>query len=333
MLDNRKKRILQAIIEEYIQTAEPVSSGMLSKKYDLNISSATIRNEMAELEYANFLDKPHTSSGRVPSGKGYRYYVNELLKDNNITKQEMQYIKLKLEQKVNEIEDLTKIATSTLSELTHYTSLAIGGTAISHNIEDIKFVLLGNRVLMAVILTDGGLIKETIIKFNADITEEQVRNINQIFNANLRGKSLAKIDKPMEEYIVSEMNYELQIIRPIIEQINEAILQNDDIYLEGTNRIFEMPEFKSYETARNFLNVIDTKGLVKELLNTGQGEEIHISIGDENQYIELKNLSLITFKNIVEGKEMGTIGIIGPTRMDYSKVVSIIKYMLKELND
>ena len=123
------------------------------------------------------------------------------------------------------------------------------------------------------------------------------------------------------------------IIKPIIEQINEAILQNDDIYLEGTNRIFEMPEFKSYETARNFLNVIDTKELIKELLNTGQDEGIHISIGDENQYIELKNFSLITFKNIVEGKEMGTIGIIGPTRMDYSKVVSIIKYMLKELNE
>ncbi len=170
MLDNRKKRILQAIVEEYINTAEPVSSGALLQNYGLKCSSATIRNDMAELEHIGYLDKPHTSAGRVPSAKGYRFYVDELLNDKKISLNEIQYIKSKLETKVNEIEDLTKIATNTLSEITHYTSLAVGPKTNRQNIEDIKFVLLGSRVLMAVILTDAGAIKETIIKFDEDIT-------------------------------------------------------------------------------------------------------------------------------------------------------------------
>lgn len=266
MLNERKNKILEALIEEYIHTAEPVSSGSLTKKYGLKFSSATIRNDMAELEYEHYLDKPYLSSGRIPSAKGYRYYVDELLKDNNITLEEMAYIKKRLEAKVNEIEDLTKIASDTLSEITHYTSVAIG-TSSSHNILDIKFILLGSRILMAVILTDAGVIKETMIKFNADITEEQVKDINDIFNNRLRGKPLSKIDKPMEEYILSEVNYELQIIKPIIEQINEAILQNTDVYMEGANRSFELPEFRTYETARTFLNLLDTKELMLNLLN------------------------------------------------------------------
>lgn len=125
MLDNRKKKVLQAIIEEYINTAEPVSSATILEKYDLNCSSATIRNDMVELEQIGYLEKPHTSAGRLPSAKGYRFYVDELLNDENISLEEIQYIKNKLETKVNEIEDLTKIATNTLSEITHYTTVSI----------------------------------------------------------------------------------------------------------------------------------------------------------------------------------------------------------------
>ena len=333
MLNDRKKKILKAVIEEYIHTAEPVSSGSLVKNHGLNFSSATIRNDMAELESDKFLEKPHTSAGRVPSGKGYRYYVDELLKDDNISLEEMQYIKKKLEIKVNEMEDLTKIATDTISEITHYTSLAIGPKMENHNIIDIKFVLLGSRVLMAVILTDAGTIKETLIKFNADITESQVESINYIFNQKLRGMPLSKIDKPMQEYILSEMNYELKIIKPIIEQINIELENNSKIYLEGTNRTFEFPEFKSYETARKFLKLLDTKDIVLELLNHDFAQDINVYIGDENENEDLKDFSIITFKHSVDGKELGTIGIIGPTRMDYSKVISVMRYINRELNE
>ena len=333
MLDNRKKKILQAIIEEYINTAEPVSSGALLQNYGLNCSSATIRNDMAELEHIGYLDKPHTSAGRVPSAKGYRFYVDELLKDDNISIEEIQYIKSKLETKINEIEDLTKIATNTLSEITHYTTLAVGPRADRHNIVDIKFVLLGSRVLMTVILTDAGAIKETIIKFDEDITQSQVDNLSFLFNNKLRGMPLDKIDEPFEQYMMNEMKGEVKVVKPIIEQINHAIVENTNLYLEGANKVFDFPEFKKMDVARNFLNVLDEKEVVLDILNSGMAEDINVYIGDENEHSELKDFSIVTFKHTLGNKDLGTIGIIGPTRMDYSKVISVMKYISKKLNE
>lgn len=332
MLDDRKKQILQAIIEEYISTAEPVSSGALVQKYNLDYSSATIRNEMADLEKSGYLDKPHTSSGRVPSAKGYRLYVDELLKDDDISLEEIRYIQSKLETRVNEIEELTKIATNTLSEVTHYTSVAIGPRTNLQNIEEVKFVLLGTRMLMAVILTDTGIIKETIIKFDEDITEEQVNTLNFIFNNKLKGKPIEEIDKPLEEYIFSEMNYSLNVIKPIMQQLDKVINEEAKVYLEGTNKVFELPEFKSLEVAKNFVNLIDTKQVMLDLLNTGFAKDINVYIGDENENEQLKDFSIITFKHRYQDKDLGTIGIIGPKRMDYSKVISVMKYISKKLN-
>lgn len=331
-MDNRKKKILQAIVEEYINTAEPVSSGSIVKKYGLDFSSATIRNEMADLEKVGYLEKPHTSSGRIPSAKGYRLYVNELLNDQNISIDEIKYIQSKLETRVNEIEELTKIATSTLSDITHYTTVAIGPRTTMQNIEEIKFVLLGTRMLMAVILTDSGIIKETIIKFDEDITNEQVDTLNFIFNNKLKGKPLEEIDKPLEEYIFSHMNYSLEVIKPIMQQLNKVISDENKIYLEGANKAFDLPEFKSLDVAKNFINVIDQKEIVADLLNTGFANDINVYIGNENENEQLKDFSIITFKHRYKNKELGTIGIIGPTRMDYSKVISVMKYISKKLN-
>lgn len=333
MLNDRKKRILQAIVEEYIETAEPVSSNTIVNKYEMDFSSATIRNEMAELESIGYLDKPHTSAGRVPSAKGYRFYVDELLKDDNISLEEIKYIQSKLETKVNAIEDLTKIATTTLSEITHYTTVSIGPQASHNLIEEIKFVSLGTRMLMAIIVTDAGLIKETIIKFDEDITSEQVETLNYMFNNKLKGKPLEIINQPMEEYIQQEMNYSINVIKPIIEQLKRVIAEDENLYLEGTNKAFELPEFKSLEIAKNFINILDTKEIMLDMLNNGFAEDINVYIGDENENEELKDFSIVTFKHSVGNKELGTIGIIGPTRMDYSKVISVMKYISKKLNE
>lgn len=333
VLDDRKKRILQAIVDEYIATAEPVSSGAITQNYDLDFSSATIRNEMAELEKRGYLDKPHTSSGRVPSAKGYRFYVDELLKDDNISVEEIKYIQSKLSQKVNEIEELTKVATTTLSEITHYTSVAVGPKTKLQLIEEIKFVLLGSRMLMAVIVTDRGLVKETIIKFEKDITESQVETINNLFRNKLTGKPLDRIDKPMEEYLMAELNYSIDVIKPIIEQINKIVEEEEQIYLEGTNKAFELPEFKSLNVAKNFINLLDTKEVMVDILNSGFAKDINVYIGDETDNEELKDFSIVTFKHKVGGKDLGTIGIIGPKRMDYSKVISVMKYLSKKLKD
>lgn len=332
MLDDRKKKILQAVIDEYINSAEPVSSTSLVEKYGLNYSSATVRNELAELEKNGYLDKTHTSSGRVPSEKGYRFYVDELIKDDDISKEEIKYIQDKLETKVNEIEELTKIATTTLSEITHYTTVAIGPKSDMQIIEEMKFVLLGTRMLMVVIITDSGLVKETIIKYDEDITESQVETLNNLFNTKLKGKPLSKIDKPMEEYILSEITYSINVIKPIIEQINK-IVEDENIYYEGANKAFDLPEFKSLEIAKNFVNVLDAKDVVLDILNSGVAKDINVYIGDENENEKLKDFSIVTFKHSIGNKDLGTIGIIGPKRMDYSKVISVMKYISKKIND
>ncbi len=333
MLNDRKKQILQAVIEEYINTAEPVSSGTLVEKYGLDFSSATIRNEMADLEKEGYLEKPHTSAGRIPSVKGYRFYVDELLNDENISLDEIQYIKTQLETKVNEMEDLTKITTNTISDITHYATVAIGPNSSNNLIKDIKFILLGERMLMAVILTENGAIKETIIKYDEDINQNQVDGLNYTFNNKLRGKPLEKIDKPMEEYILSTMSDQVNVIKPIIGQLNKAIEESDKIYLKGANNVFDFPEFEKIDTARNFLSILDTKEQMLEVLNSGFAKDINVYIGEENEKEELKDLSIVTFKHTVAGKDLGTIGIIGPKRMNYSKVISIMKYISKKLNE
>lgn len=333
-LDERKRKILGAIVDEYVQTAEPVSSGSLIEKAHLDCSSATIRNEMAELEKIGFLEKTHTSSGRIPSQKGYRYYVDELLREDSLSRAEITYIKERLEQKVNDLEELTKIATNTLSEVTHYTTVAIGPQVDKHTIVDIKFMLLGARVLMAVILTDSGIIRESIIKFDENISQEQVDDLSVIFKQKLVGKSLDEMNVPLEELMADEMKTGIEIIRKIIKEINKLLKETvSNVYLQGTNRVVDMPEFQNTNMAKDFLNVLNSKDVVSDIMNSEIDQDINIYIGAETEKEELKNFSLITFNHLIEGKDIGTIGIIGPTRMDYSKVITVMKYISKKLND
>lgn len=288
---------------------------------------------MAELEKIGFLEKTHTSSGRIPSQQGYRYYVDELLRDDELSKVEIEFIKQRLERKVNDLEELTKIATSTLSEITHYTTIAIGPNVTNHRIVDIKFVLLGSRVLMAVILTDSGIIRESIIKFDEDISEIQIEDLTIIFKNKLIGKSLDELKMPIEEFITAEMKTGINIIKKIIEEINKLLEETNNVYLEGTNNVVNMPEFRRVDVAKDFLNVLNSKDLVSEILSSGITKDINVYIGQESEKEELKNFSIVTFNNLLEDKDIGTIGIIGPTRMNYSKVISVMKYISKKIND
>ena len=333
MLDDRKKQILQAIVEEYINTAEPVSSGTLVDKYDLNCSSATVRNEMADLEKGGYLDKVHTSSGRIPSAKGYRLYVNELVKEDNISLEEIKYISEKLETKVNEMEDLTKLTANTISEITHYTAVTIGPKANEQIIQEIKFVLLGNRMILAIIMTDSGMVKETIIKFDEDVNDKQVETLNYFFNNKLKGHPIETIDRPLEEYLVEEMSGLIKVVKPVVEQIKKILFEENNYYLKGAGKELDLPEFKSLQVAKNFMNILDEKELMMEMLNSGLAEDIQIYIGEENEKEELKDFSVVAFKHKVGNKDLGTIGIIGPKRMDYSKVISVMKYISKKLNE
>lgn len=331
MLDDRKKRILQAIVDEYVNTAEPVSSGAISKKKGLDFSSATIRNEMSELEKSGYLEKTHTSSGRIPSVKGYRLYVDELLKEDNISLEEIKYIKEKLQIKANQIEDLTKIASNTLSEITHYTTVAIGPKVTKQIIKEIKFVLLGSRMLMAVILTNTGMIKETIINFGEDIYEDQIETINLLFNSKLQGKPLEKINEPLDEYIFTEMKSSASMIKTIIEQLNKVIYEESKLYLEGTNKSFDLPELSKTETARNFINILENESEVVDLLDNEISKDINVYFGDELDDENLKDFSIVTLKS--DEKDLGTIGIIGPKRMNYSKIISVMRYIQRLIDE
>ena len=331
MLDDRKKRILQAIVDEYVNTAEPVSSGAISKKKGLDFSSATIRNEMSELEKRGYLEKTHTSSGRIPSVKGYRLYVDELLKEDNISLEEIKYIKEKLQIKANQIEDLTKIASNTLSEITHYTTVAIGPKVTKQIIKEIKFVLLGSRMLMAVILTNTGMIKETIINFGEDIYEDQIETINLLFNSKLQGKPLEKINEPLDEYIFTEMKSSASMIKTIIEQLNKVIYEESKLYLEGTNKSFDLPELSKAETARNFINILENKSEVVDLLDNEISKDINVYFGDELDDENLKDFSIVTLRS--DEKDLGTIGIIGPKRMNYSKIISVMRYIQRLIDE
>ena len=187
---------------------------------------------------------------------------------------------------------------------------------------------------MAVILTDSGIIRESVIKFDEDLDQTQVDDLTYIFKNKLVGKTLEKFDGPIEEFIMSEVKTGIDIIKKIVDEINKLLEESKQrVYLEGANKVVDMPEFKKVDVAKDFLNVLDAKDLVADVLNTGIADDINVYIGEESEHEELKNFSIVTFNHLLEDKDIGTIGIIGPTRMDYSKVISVMKYISKKLND
>lgn len=186
---------------------------------------------------------------------------------------------------------------------------------------------------MAVILTDSGVIRESIIKFDEDINDAQVSDLTFIFKKKLIGKPLEKLNTPLEDFIMAEMRTGINIIKKVLEEINKIIEDSQKIYLQGANKVIDMPEFRRVDIAKEFLNVLDAKDLVADVLNTGIAQDINVYIGEETEKEELKNFSIVTFNHLLEDKDIGTIGIIGPTRMDYSKVISVMKYISKKLND
>ncbi len=186
---------------------------------------------------------------------------------------------------------------------------------------------------MAVILTDSGIIRESVIKFDEDLEEAQVEDLTYIFKNKLIGKPLEKLEGPIEDFIMSEVKTGINIIQKIIEEINKLLDGSKQVYLEGAGKVVDMPEFKKVDVAKDFLNVLDAKDLVADILNTGIAENINVYIGEESEHEELKNFSIVTFNHLLEDKDIGTIGIIGPTRMDYSKVISVMKYISKKLNE
>ena len=326
LLDERKKRILEAVIEEYNATAEPVGSNKIANDYKLGFSPATIRNEMANLEELGYLEQPHVSAGRIPSSQGYRFYVDSIMQEKKLTPSEKQVIDQILKEDVTKFETLIKEASNIIARLTNYASIAIGPAMDSCQVEEIKLVKIGQDRLMIVILADNGIIKESIIKYTGQIPEENIEIFNNYLNYKLKGMNFNDIYENINEYVENELHNISNNIVPLVVELNNLLVNNNaDIYMDGAKNLLNLPELKKEETLKNFLNIIETQDALKEMLKNSYDGNINVYIGQENAFDDLKDFTIITYKQKINDKELGTIGLIGPKRMDYKKVIPVIK--------
>ena len=324
-LDDRKKRLLEIVIEEYTATAEPVGSLKLSK--DLGLSSATIRNEMAALEKMGLLEQPHTSSGRIPTTEGYRWYVDKIIAEKSLLPKEKASIDKMLSEDAIKFDNLIKEATTVLSRLTNYASYSVSPEIDDCTVEEIKLVKIGKNKLMIILLADNGLVKEAVLNNDNQIPDANIEIFNNYLNYKLKGMNFRDIYDNITPYIENELNNINDNIVPLIVELNGLLTNDTEVYVDGASNMLALPELKKSETLKKFLNVIETKDALKELVKTGYDGNINVYIGQETSFDDLKDFTIITYKQKINDKEVGTIGIIGPKRMDYKKVIPTIKYI------
>ncbi len=333
-MDERKIKILQAIINDYINTAEPVGSRTIAKKYDLGISSATIRNEMADLEEMGYLEHLHSSSGRKPSDKGYRLYVDKLMQLPQLSIEEENMIKGQLlNAALFEVDKIVKQATHLLSELTKLTCIVKTPSASLSFIKSIQLVNVDSNSVLAVIITDTGFIKNTIIRVKRAISSDMLVKLSNILNARLKNLTVEEINLSVINSLKTDLVNHEEIFDAIIPALYESLSspQSSEVYLEGTTNIFNYPEYNDIERAREFLYLLNNKENIKGLLaNTNN---ISISIGGENFIEGAKDCTIISGVYSIGERPLGAIGVIGPTRIPYSKVVSLLTKIVKEIND
>ncbi len=334
-LDERKQKILKAIISNYLETGEPVGSRTISKYTDLNLSSATIRNEMADLEEMGLIMQPHTSAGRVPTDKGYRLYVDHMMaeKDN-----EMQEMKTQLLERVDKMESMLKQVAKVLAYNTNYATLV---TAPQYQNKTLKFIQLSqvdDNQLLAVIVVDGNVIKNKMMQVERPLANDEILKLNVLLNTFLQGASLQDINLEMIQTIKTQAGEFADIMENIFQGIAEAIHEADEveIYTSGTTNMLKYPELGDIEQTTKLLEALeDRQGLdelIDESMNSSNSNGIQVYIGEESPVSNMKDCSIVTATyELAEGAK-GTIGIIGPKRMDYKKVVSTLKNLTDELD-
>ncbi len=333
-LSERKLRILQAIVGDFIRSAEPIGSRTLSKKLDMGISPATIRNEMSDLEEMGFLTHPHTSAGRVPSDKAYRLYVNNLMQKYELPEDEKRVISEKITKNVTELEKTIQRAASLLSELTNLTSFAITPNQEANQLKYINFVPVDDSTVILMLVTESGKVSNTAVKMKVPYTEEDLTLLSKVMTYNYKGKMLSEILKldiiKNFETDIEAMNRLVETIRPNFISILEDML-NVELFMDGLTNIFSIPEYNDIEKAKVFLEMINKKKHFTDvLLNRENG--VIITIGNENPEDAMRDCSLITATYHINGKLVGKLGVIGPTRMKYDEVTSIIEYITENIN-
>jgi heat-inducible transcriptional repressor len=338
-LTERKRKILYAIIRNYLETGEPVGSRTISKYTDLNLSSATIRNEMSDLEEMGYILQPHTSAGRIPSDKGYRFYVNSLVQEETRQVSAMNSLMIA---KTNRMEEILKQVIRLLASRTNYTTMISAPSYKGNKVKFIQLSKLNPRQLLNVVVIEGNVVKNHIIDLSDDIDEEQVLKLNLLLNTRLNGLTMADINLGLISNIKEEAGIHANVVNEVLDTIAEVIRaetdENMEIYTSGVNNIFRYPELADTQNASRLITTLEEKSVLADFVretDSSLSEEtgIKVYIGEESPVESMKDCSVVTATYDLGDGLQGTIGIIGPKRMDYEKVMSNLQIFKEGLSD
>ncbi|MBQ8556722.1 MAG: heat-inducible transcription repressor HrcA [Clostridia bacterium] len=332
-MDERKFRILQAIIDDYILTAVPVGSRTISKKYDMGLSSATIRNEMSDLEELGYLDQPHVSAGRVPSAKAYRLYVDQLLRAGKLRADAEPQVKQHFLGRVRQMEDVIDHAAQVLSSLTNYTAVVLPPTGSQPRIHNIQLVSVSDTAALVVIVTDTGIVRDAVIRVSEELDSDALYAISRTLTGELKGATLHEATERIPA-IMARMQRQEELLSGI-----ENVLQEQEraayphVAIGGTSNMLSYPEYSDMEKARSFLSLMETRDRLADIISQKGEMSFTVRIGPETGVPEMSDCSIVTATYTTGNGQQGTIGIIGPTRMQYSRVLSIMNTMGRQLSE
>ncbi len=337
-LDERKEKILKAIIQTYLETGEPVGSRTISKYSDLNLSSATIRNEMSDLEELGYIIQPHTSAGRIPSDKGYRFYVDQIIAEKEHQVNEMQELMI---QRVDRVELLLKQLAQLLASNTNYATLISGPTNHQTKLKFIQLSRVEARKLLIVVVVEGNIIRNSFVPLDEDLADDEILNLNILLNNSLNGLTIQEINLGVISKLKEQAGAHRQVVELVLNEVAEAIEAQDEdlqIYTGGTTNIFKYPELSDTEKASQLISTLEQKELLRGLfdgenLPSASDAQIQVYIGDETPVQTMKDCSVVTANYVLSDGLRGTIGIIGPKRMAYEKVVSPLRTLVSQLNE
>ncbi len=337
-LDARKITILNAIIQTYLKTGEPVGSRTISKFTDLGLSSATIRNEMSDLEEMGYIMQPHTSAGRIPTDKAYRLYVDRLVSEKTDQVTAMNSLMIA---KTNRMEEILKQVVRLLANNTNYTAMLSAPSIKRNKVKFIQLSRVAPRQILNVVVIDGNIVKNHLIDLENDITEEQVLKLNLLLNTRFNGLTLAEINLGLISNVKEEAGIHSGIVNEVLDTIVEVIRaetdENMQIYTSGANNIFRYPELADQERASRLISTLEEKDVLADFMKSsgdGEGETgIQVYIGEESPVASMKDCSVVTATYELGDGLQGTIGIIGPKRMDYEHVMEQLKTVKATLND
>lgn len=334
LMDERKKMILQAITDDYIRSAEPVGSRTIARKYNLGISPATIRNEMADLEEGGYLEQPHTSAGRVPSSKGYRFYVDSLMELKELPRGEMEYIYKTFDTSGSDIEQVIRETSKLIARMSHYVCLVLGPSIQRSAFKHLQMIPLDELNVLVVIVAEPGLVENRIISLSKPISQEELDMISRFLNHILKGLTIGEISTNLVDTIDRRLKTYRQLSEGVLELLVQSLKRETDsrVYLDGAVNLLDQPEFKDLSKAKSLFALLESEDVLYSLLQSSS-RGVQVFIGEENDDEKIKECSLITATYEIGGKTVGAIGILGPTRMDYGRTISLIKAVVEHLNE